>query len=183
MQPLSAPTSSRAIKEGIENNPRLASFKTQFEALSSTARRSLTWAQVVNAMELSVDELLANVAKLEKAQVFRVDENNNLVFCDGGDEVPSSTLDKNYFVNRKETLEQGLELFPEDEYLLLQDGERKYDRKFVSWIEAGDAPFDGVFACWYSNENRLEISTDFPEDPEKWRGARRLLRVKLNLNQ
>ena len=126
--------------ESAPEDPRLATFKEQFNALSGAERRNLTWQQVLNAAG-SVDSLLESVNKLENAQVFEVDENNNLVFCDGGDEVPNSTLGQNYFACRNAAHEAGLELFSEAEYRRLQGrGSRKYEKNMITWLESGENP-------------------------------------------
>ena len=164
---------------GVENDPRLAAFKAQFEALPAKSRRNLSWVQVIKGMSQSVDMLLSNVAKLESAQVFEVDQNHNLVFCDGGDEVPNSTLDKNYFNNHRETKAAGLELFTEAEYRRLQTGKRKYDKEGVTWLESGDHPSSALDACCRRGKVSVR-NDDMPGFSVPFRGARRLLRVKFH---
>lgn len=165
--------------EEAEGDPRLAPFKVQFDTLSETARRNLSWAQVVKGMSQSVDALLANVGKLENAKVFEVDENDNLVFSDGGYEVPRFTLNKNYFDNRRETKAAGLELFTEAEYRRFQSGERKYEKQMITWLESGENPSRALYAYW--RYGRVNVDDSVPKLPDEARGARRLLRVKLNL--
>lgn len=171
--------------ESAQEDPRLTNFKGQFNALSEDERKNFTWEQVLRVAG-SVDSLLESASKLNNAQVFEVDENNNLVFCDGGDEVPNSTLGQNYFTCRNAAHEAGLELFSEAEYRRLQGrSSLKYEKRMITWLESGENPSFALGAYW--DRGGVYVSEDSPRygyDPrigDYVRGARRLLRVKLKL--
>lgn len=105
------------------------------------------------------------------------EENGYELWCDGGDEVPESTLNKDYFTCRKEAHDLGLELMTEDRYRKLQSDERKYDREMATWLESGDNPSAALRAYWY--DGMVNVLAHNPRNPLGSRGARRLLRVKL----
>ncbi len=164
------------LESGLDpEEPSLAPFKAQFEALSATARRNMSWVQVVRSMSQPLDVLLSNIAKLESPQVFEVDDKNNLVFCDGGDEVPSFTLDGNYSSLIRKAKNKGLEAFTGGEYerFYAQGGEGRYDKTFRSYISVNGDGWSHMLhgkACLHpcNNCKCTEI------------GMRRILRVKLH---
>jgi len=168
--------------EAQEESPVIKKWQSQFEALPEAAKKGLTWEQVIQASG-SEEELLAKTSKLEEAQIFEVDEKGNLVFCDGTDEVPQSTIGeegKDYFTCRREAHEDGLELFTEEEYKRLQcQCERKYEKRLITWLESGENPSLALFAYW--RDGIVLVGERDPDVQVRNRGARRLLRVSLNI--
>lgn len=158
------------------SNPKLAYFAIQFDQLTGNPRRNLNWFLVERGIG-SVDKLLVQVAKLDDPIIFEIDGENNLVFCDGGAEVPNKTINLDYYSASQLVSNDGLELISAVEHDRAQivTG-RRFERKTKTWVECG-SPYQ-----WAAVKSGLSTSESIlgGYSSEKI-GARRLYRHKLNI--
>lgn len=167
-------------------DPKLSTFKSQFEQGGSEIRNGHTWAEVVEAMQRggqfnSVDEFLAASQKLESPKIYFT-QDNELVIGDGGQEVPSHTLGMDYFAAAQHCKDNGLDMLTEAEWGKLQ-AQGRTEIRCITWLKTGEAdlgkePPLAWRADWVNGRRFVYQHDAGRSNPD--RGVRRVLRVKLN---
>lgn len=198
---------AKPTTEVINENPLLAAFQEQYEALSEADRtyngKIKNWEEVRAAIPDMAD-FLVGVESLEQAQIYFLNEEGQLAIGNGCAEPPDQTL--NYHQSRynatrisyidsngKVVIVDGDDteipseaqvlsvrgLLTIEEYKRVNRGQFEKPRDFVTWIESGENPSAVRAACW--RNNRVNWSHRYgPGSMVDGRGSRRVLRVNLN---
>lgn len=160
--------------EGADKNPLLEKLHSDYESLPATAFKveiKPRWEIV--AAKLTPD-VLANVSKLENPKIYGMNKKRELLIGDGRENVPSFTLNQNYYDARNATKVQGLNLWPEGEYRSFNEGSKEVNT--WTWLESGDAPALALVGGW---DGVVYVRKRVPKNSFDYLGALRVLRVKI----
>lgn len=164
-----------ATAEGVDRNPLLEKLRSGYESLPATAFQvgvKPTWETV--AAKLTPD-VLAKANKLESPRIYGVNGSGELLIGDGGKDVSSFTLRRNYSQARSAAQAAGLALMTEGEYRSFNVGSMEV--RTWTWLESGIAPALALFGYGVGN---VYVSQLDPKCSSSDLGARRVLRVNLN---
>lgn len=144
-------------------------FLKRSRHLSGQRRGDLEREYIIPNLEMPLEEIAEGLSKLERPYVLYVDGDCNLVVCDGEDDVPFHTLDRDYFDCRNEARGQGLELITLKENFLFRKLIGKPEKETYTWSESGDNP------------TRITSASTACKPTDKWekRGARRVFRIPI----
>ncbi len=192
--------------ETQETDPRLASLKEQYEALSGADRthdgKIQSWQEVLSAIT-NIPDFLAGVESLEQAQVYFLNEEGQLVLGDGCAESLEKTQGRNYHKSRTEATrisyidsEKKVVVVDDDDteipseaqvisqrgLITLEEYQRvnkgQFEKEKYIWTESGKNPSVARYSDWNSDD--VLWVDNFPDRGDGGRGSRRVLRVNLN---
>lgn len=156
----------------------LEGYKRQFSAL--TVDNKPEWEVVKGRLTADGNKKLKLAMALEQTVIFGVDSSGQILFSDGGNEVPEETKGKDYYTTKSDVMGDKYEFFDTS---LMRQWEFVTRKHFVrstwSWLKSEDLlPSDARCAYFASNYAGVRVyGSDDPRFGRPFLGARRLLRV------
>lgn len=194
-----AASSVAEVAEVVEMDPRLTTFKADYDTSKNPKLKALPWLEIQTRLLADKGEQLKAALDLNEGGIlFGVDVNGNPLICDRGDQAVMTGM--NYPDTRDRVLYKhdsdqpmptGYEIFPYVEPYEKSDEIMQYEthtgKPFVippngenfqsSWAESGENPPWPRVVDFVPNAGHARIGTVRPGSEVRFRGVRRLLRV------
>ena len=130
--------------------------------------------QIITARLEQSSELMMSVL-LNDPQVLWVDEEDNLVIgaSAGADNIPASTLGKDYHACKRAAQDAGLHLLTLSEFRALGP----QDQRYITWLDSGENPEKALCAKWTDGKLQTKRINATSSDPNL--GACNVIKIKL----